>query len=79
MPVGSGDTFETNCKDWAFVQHHSLNQSFIMCDNVLYKVFITICMVNKLFIDINMIFFSDLHSAVAAQICLQNDASPIFQ
>jgi hypothetical protein len=26
-----------------------------------------------------MIFFSDLHSAVAAQICLQNDASPIFQ
>ena len=57
---GSGETLETNCEDWAFVQHHSLNPSFIMCDNVLYKVFITICMVNKLFklfTDTNMIFF----------------------
>jgi hypothetical protein len=36
-------------------------------------------MVNKLFADINMIFFSDIHSAGMAKMWLQHDACPNFQ
>jgi hypothetical protein len=57
LVLGLGDVLETHCQDGFCFDIIAVNPSFITRDDVLYTVFISICVIDKLSTDINTAVF----------------------